>query len=114
MDNFNNRFNLHYLNEKNITFLCISDKSYSKYLAYGFLEELSGKFFKTFNQKQISDAGILGLNNLFYEKLMPIIVFIIILEKKKYEVLKSENSILINPISSRKNTKKFIIKQMKT
>lgn len=76
MNSFNNRFNLHYLNEKNITFLCISDKTYSKYLAYGFLEELSGKFFKNFNQKQITEAGILGLNNLFYEKLMQIIVFI--------------------------------------
>lgn len=60
---------MHYLNERGITFLCISDAVFSKILAYGFLEELSKQFFQVFTEFDIKNCGQFVLNNAFYNNL---------------------------------------------
>lgn len=63
------RYTIHYLNEREVTFLCISDIGFSKILAYGFLEELSKEFFSSFQEVEIKQCLQFALNNAFYDKM---------------------------------------------
>lgn len=69
-----NRFTLHYSNEKNINFICISDSNYSKILAYAFLEEISKEFFKKIKDPENLQKFPTELNSVFYDKFNDLIV----------------------------------------
>lgn len=47
----------------------MSDITFSKILAYGFLEEVSKEFFGVFQESEIKQCSQYALNNAFYDKI---------------------------------------------
>ena len=42
------RFMFHYINENDVTYLCLADNNYKMDLAYKFLEDIQGRFLKKY------------------------------------------------------------------
>ncbi|EGR34479.1 synaptobrevin family protein, putative [Ichthyophthirius multifiliis] len=62
---YNDKYYFHYINENNFTYMCLTESTFSKRNAFGFLYELQEKFCDTFTYDQRTVAINYSLNNQF-------------------------------------------------
>jgi len=65
----------HYINENNITYLCMTEASFSKRVAFVYLADVQEKFLKKYTNETINSVMNYGLNSSFAEILKGRMVF---------------------------------------
>ena len=59
----------HYINENNVTYLCMTEASFSKRVAFVYLSDIQEKFLKKYNTETINSVMNYGLNSTFADTL---------------------------------------------
>lgn len=71
-----NRYVFHYLIERNIVFLCLTEDTMDRKFAFAFLFECKENFFSQFSfERDIANATNLSLNNRFSHVLSQLMVY---------------------------------------
>ena len=66
---FDNSYTFHYLDEDNITYLCLTDKSYPIEVAHLYLKQLKELLFNYFSIEQIQNTDNYGLDQVLKQKI---------------------------------------------
>lgn len=66
---FENKYSFHYLDEKEITYICLSDKNYPLEVAHYYLKQLKELLFQNFRIEQIKLADSHGLEQVLKPKI---------------------------------------------
>ena len=84
-----NRYQFHYIDENNYTFLCMADSAYSKRMAFSFLEDIQQRFMDDISSQKRDEAFQYSLNKVFVNTLKSRVQFYNSGEADRLGVLKN-------------------------
>lgn len=66
---FNNKYSFHYLDENNLTYICLTDKNYYVEVAHYYLTQIKELLFNNFNINQINLCDDFSMDQLLKSKI---------------------------------------------
>ena len=58
-----NRYHFHYINENDLTFMCLTERSFPKRTAFAFVEDIKNLFYSKFKEETYKNAIALSLGD---------------------------------------------------
>lgn len=71
---YNDKYDFHYINENEFTYMCLTETHFSKKNSFGFLTDLKERFLNTFSYDQRISAINYSLNNSFADSIKKLMV----------------------------------------